>query len=36
VQLADFTFGQCDDRHTGKAEMLEQRDDIRLVATDAI
>jgi hypothetical protein len=27
---------QRDDRHTCKAEMLEQRGDIRLIATDAI
>ena len=36
VQLADFALGQRDDRHTGKAKMLEQRGDIRLIATDAI
>src|SRR5271169_1159247 len=36
VQLADFAFGQRDDRHTGETQMLKQRGDIRLIATDAI
>jgi len=31
-----FALGQRDDRHPCKAEMLKQRGDIRLIATDAI
>jgi hypothetical protein len=36
MQLGDFAFGQSDDSHTGKAQMLEQRGHIGLVAGDAI
>lgn len=36
VQLRDFAFGQGDDLHAGKAQMLEQSRDIGLVPGDAV
>jgi hypothetical protein len=36
MKLGDFPFGQGDDLHAGKAQMLEQRRDVSLIARDAV
>jgi len=36
MKLADLTFGERDDRHPGKTQMLEQGGDICLIAADAV
>jgi hypothetical protein len=36
MKLGDFALGQGDDLHTGKAQMLERRRHVALIARDAI
>jgi hypothetical protein len=36
MKLGDFPFGQGNDLHAGKAQMLEQRRHIGLIARDAV